>query len=341
MKKVLCFLSFFILISTVIFPQNSSEAINTGVLSSILRLENYIQTTDENLQRYQNSIDRCDKNIRNSTEILDAARKSGDSQSASSMQTAIDKLKRTKERYVNLISIAKEKKVRFQGTITILKNNLQAPLQNFTGAILSSRGDVTITRANGKKIKLQDLNISSLESGDVLNTGKGGRVELQCVDGRGNLIIGEKSQVAFTKKDSVDVISILDGKLKMDVEKLEAFQASMVKGYHNIVATVQSPDSVYNAQLEKLKARLQKKFELRNRCGGTASIRGTQFIVECKEGITEITVTEGLIDLQSGQTKKSVAVAAGQLGILSDDGQQLEVKQIDNSKIEAWWKDEE
>ncbi len=337
MKKFIALLLLVLLPFSAVLPQQ----VNAGVISSILKLQNYLTTADENILRYQNSIDRCDRNIRNTTELLNTARKDGDAQSADELEAAIQKLNTTKQKYGGLITITKEKKIRFQGTINALQSKMNTPMPNFTGAILSSKGDVAITRANGKKIKLQDMNISSLEDGDVLTTGDGGRVELQCVDGRGNLIIGENSKVSFQKKDSVDVINILDGRIRMDVEKLEAYKASLVKGYHNVVAAAQSPDSVYEVELKKLKARVQKKFEVRVRVSAVLADRGTEFTVQCLSDTSAVVVSEGCIEMKSLKDAKTVLINGGQTGLVTMDGKLLDVQPVELKNLNTWWKDEE
>ncbi len=341
MKKKILFLSLFILISTVIFPQSQSETINTGVLSAILQLENYLQTADENLQRYQKSIDRCDKNIQSSTEILDAARKAGDAESEKNVADAIRKSQKTKQKYVNLTSKTKDKQNQSRETIENLKRKAQKAGLSTSGAVLNYTGTVTLTKANGQKVKISELNGTLLENGDIITTGDKSSVELQCLDGRGHMVLGEKSKMTYSAEDSIDVVNMLDGKAKFNVEKAEAFYNHLVKGYNELKKYVTSPDSMYEVQMKKFKARIQKKLESRVRGGGTCSIRGTEYTIEFSSDTSRVTVLEGCIELKSLKNGKSVMINSNQVGSVTDDGKLLDVQTNDPKTVKAWWTDEE
>lgn len=340
MKKMIFFLSLFLLLSTVIFPQNS-ETINTGVLSSILQLENYIQTADENLQRYQKSIDRCDKNIQSSTEILDAARKAGDAESEKNVADAIRKSQKTKQKYVNLTTKTKDKQNQSRETIETLKRKAQKAGLSASGAVLHYTGTVTLTKANGQKVKLSELNGALLENGDIITTGDKSSVELQCLDGRGHMVLGEKSKMTYSAEDSLDVVNMLDGKVKFNVEKAEAFYNHLVKNYNEYKKYVTSPDSMYELQMRRLKARIQKKFEARVRVSAALAVRGTEFTVQCSGDTSEVIVLEGCIEMKSLKNDKSVMINDNQMGAVTEDGRLLDVKTINPKTVKAWWTDEE
>jgi hypothetical protein len=342
MNKLSIFLFLtFVFIPSIIFAQDSSKQVNTGVLSAILQLENYIQTADQNLQRYQKSIDRCDKNILSSTEILDAARKAGDAESEKNVADAIRKSQKTKQKYVDLTAKTKDKQSQSRETIENLKRKAQKAGLSASGAVLHYTGTVTLTKANGQKVELSELNGTLLENGDIITTGDKSSVELQCLDGRGHMVIGEKSKMTYSAEDSIDVVNMLDGKAKFSVEKAEAFYNHLVKNYNELKKYVTSPDSMYELQLNKLKARIQKKFDSRMRGAGTCSIRGTEYTIEFSGDTSRVTVLEGCIELKSLIDGKSVMINSNQMGAVTDDGKLLDVQPIDPKTVKEWWKDEE
>ena len=342
MNRLMVFLSLAVItFPTTLLSQNSPNQINPGVVSSILRLENYIQAADENLQRYQKSIDRCDKNIQNSTEILDAARKAGDSQSEKNVSEAIRKSQKTKQKYVGLTSKTKERQAQSRETMEVLMRKVQSESASERASLLNYTGKVTVTLANGKVAKLSELNGATLEDGDMISTGDKSSVELQFLQGRGNMVLGENSKVTFSSQDSIDVLNMLDGRVKMQVEKVEAYYDNLVKKYDAYKKYITSPDSMYEVQMKRLKARIQKKLELRVRVSAALAVRGTEFTIQCNGDTSEVVVLEGCIEMKSLKNNKTVLINGGQKGTVMNDGTVLPVQSIDTKTLKEWWKDEE
>jgi Skp family chaperone for outer membrane proteins len=338
--SVFIFLTF-VIIPSIIVAQDSSKQVNTGVLSAILRLENYIQTADQNLQRYQKSIDRCDKNIQNSTEILEAARKAGDGESERNAGDAVRKSQKTKQKYVDLTAKTKDRQNQSRETIETLKRKVQTCSVSASGTVLHYSGTVLLTKANGQKVKLSELSGALLENGDVITTGDKSSVELQCLDGRGQLVLGEKSRMTYSATDSSNTVNIQDGKVKISIEKAEAFYNRLIQSYNEYKKYITSPDSLYELELMKLKARVQKKLESRVRVSAVCANRGTEFTVQCIGDTSEVMVLEGSIEMKSLKDGSTVIINSNQMGAVTDEGKLLDVKSIEPKTVKTWWKDEE
>lgn len=87
---------------------------------------------------------------------------------------------------------------------------------------------------------------------------------------------------------------------------------------------------------------MKKKFEVRIRTSGTASIRGTEFIVvsESNKG-AELIVLEGEVEIKSNDGMKTVMIKANQKGVFDNEDNLFEPQDIDPRRIEDWWVESE
>jgi ferric-dicitrate binding protein FerR (iron transport regulator) len=90
----------------------------------------------------------------------------------------------------------------------------------------------------------------------------------------------------------------------------------------------------YEAVIKALRARAQKKFEVRTPAWAMA-VRGTKFTVELKKGeTTEISVFEGSVEAGDLKGEKRILVEEGFKVIMTKDGISGPQKITD---IEKWW----
>lgn len=311
-----------------------------GLLSTLLKLEDYLQRTDDNIRRYENSIRKCDNIISTSNTIIKSAREQGNTKAEKVANDALSKANETKQKNINLIAVTGVKKKQTRGIISSLKNKAGSDLSRTTANLVSCSGDVTILKKNGSRVKV-DENNSILEDGDEIRTGEKSRLEMIFADGRGNMVLGESSSLKFTKDDTTSIAELINGKVKMSIEKAEKFYDSLLARYEVYKKNVYPPDEAYERFIKRMRAKLLKKFEVRIRCsGGGGAVRGTEFISSATDGTWELIVTEGSVEMTSAKGK-TIIVQGGQRGVIYKDNSILGPEKIDTSKIEQWWKDEE
>jgi len=165
---------------------------------------------------------------------------------------------------------------------------------------------------------------------------------MQFLEGRGNLFIGENSTLKFNKPDSIDIVDVIKGKVKFAVQKTEEFEKELKELYEEYKQKVETIPESYEQFIKRYQAKMKKKFDVRIRSSGTASIRGTEFIVvsDNNKG-AELIVLEGIVEMKSKDGLKTVLINASQKGVFDIDGNLSEPENIDLTKIEEWWTDEE
>ena len=99
---------------------------------------------------------------------------------------------------------------------------------------LNYYGDITILKNNGEQLKLSDAQNSLLENGDVITTSQNSKVELQFLEGRGNIHIGENTTLKFNKEDSTEVVDLIKGKVKLGVQKIDKFEKDLIESMKSI-----------------------------------------------------------------------------------------------------------
>lgn len=329
------------------FPQESSYLSDPGLLGAILKLEDYLKKTDIKIKRYENSIIKCDKTITTAANIINTARQDGNTEAERVANDALIKSTNARQKNITLLSSANFQKKQYESILTSLKNQANLPSSNTnkkSTTLLGYSGSITINKNNGKEIKLDETNSSLLEIGDIISTSGNSKIELQFLEGRGNFVLGENSKIKFNKDDSTDVIDLLEGKVKMNIKKAEAFYDDLEKKYEVLMQSGHPIDKglelLYKNIRMKTKKLLAKKFEVRTPSAVT-SIRGTEFITTNYDNRTEIIVIEGTVELKSNVDQKTVLIMTGQKGVVNNDGSHSEPQVIDLEKLENWWNDEE
>ena len=328
------------------FPQNSSSETNLCLLNAVFKLEDNIKKVDKHIQRYENEIAKCDKTISNSNNIITLAKQNGNKDAEKVALTALNKSTQAKQKNLDLLNSAKLKKRQSEKILTSLKNQLSQDNENnpsVKGSTLNYSGNVMIKKNSGQEYKLDENNSSLFEIGDIITTAENSKLELQFLEGRGNLVLGEKSELKLNNDDSTDVVDMIKGKAKLSVQKAEEFEKALNDKYKELKTIMLPTDKNLEKLFGKIQARikkLNKKFEVRTPAG-SSGIRGTEFLVYSNDNNTELIVTEGVVEMKSTSSLKTVLVKEGEKGIISNDGTVSDVQQIDISKLEDWWDDEE
>ena len=331
-----------ILLCSNTFAQEYSYQKNILLLGSILKLEKNITKSVEDIERYENAILKCERTITTSEKIIGLAKEKGNLEAEKVAKDALLKSSEAKEKNIRLLNSAKLKKKQSEIILASVKNKISVNSKNdfvIDAVALNYYGDITILKNNGEQLKLSDTQNSLLENGDVITTSQNSKVELQFLEGRGNIHIGENTTLKFNKEDSTDVVDLIKGKVKLGVQKIDKFEKDLIEMYEKYKQTVTSIPESYEQFIKRWQAKMKKKFEIR-RGAGTCSIRGTEFLVYSKEDkSTEIIVLEGSIEMKSTNGSNTILINAGEKGIIKDEGNLLEPTKIDITKLDRWWED--
>lgn len=325
-----------------ISAQEYSYQKNILLLSTILKLEKNITKSVEDIRRYENAILKCERTIAASEKIISLAQEKGNLEAGKVAKDALLKSSEAKEKNIRLLNSAKLKKKQSEVILTSVKNEILVNSKNapvIDAIALNYYGDITILKNNGEQLKLNDSQNSLLENGDVITTSQNSKVELQFLEGRGNIHIGENTKLKFNQQDSTDIVDLIKGKVKLGVQKIDKFEKDLIEQYEKYKETVTSIPESYEQFVKRWQAKMRKKFEVRTPWGGGA-VRGTEFLVnnDDKKG-TEIIVLEGKVEMKSASGLNTILINAGQKGIINDEGVLSKPVQVDVTKLERWWED--
>ncbi len=329
-----------------IFAQEYSDQKNILLLGTILKLEKNITKSAENIQRYENAILKCERTITASEKIIGLAQEKGNLEAGKVAKDALLKSSEAKEKNIKLLNSAKLKKKQSEIILASVKNKTSVNSKNapvIDAIALNYYGDITVLKNNGEQLKLSDTQNSLLENGDVIITSQNSKVELQFLEGRGNINIGENTKLKFNNEDSTDVIDVIKGKVKLAVQKIDEYEKELMKKYEDYKNDSLSVDEYMNKLFGHIRAKTKKfakKFEVRTGTG-TCSIRGTELLVYKDDKSTEIIVLEGIVEMKSANGSNAILINAGQKGIIKDEGNISEPTKIDVTKLGKWWEDEE
>jgi hypothetical protein len=170
----------------------------------------------------------------------------------------------------------------------------------------------------------------------------GGSVELQTLGGRGNLKIGEYTQLEIGESadSAAELIKLAKGKIDVQIENLDAFEKALeqkIKAYENDLKAVkdefkQQMVSQYRAARKSI-FQYRKRFEIRTPCVAGAT-RSTRFSVEVDAvGNSIVVVTEGSFELMPLKGAEKVIVSAGEKVFVSKVGEISKPIKIEAPKI--------
>lgn len=174
------------------------------------------------------------------------------------------------------------------------------------------------------------------EEGDTIETYDNSRAEVQFLDGRGSMTIGEYSRVKMEKKDPLsETLSLVKGKIHASVDKAEAFEAWVEK---QAAMAAEDPNKMLAHDFGAIRAWMKnksKKFEVR--AGATtASVRGTTFVMSADEaGTTRIELIEGELAVTNVKTSGETILKGGEKMTISAEG----TAYVEPLKLSSkpWW----
>lgn len=174
------------------------------------------------------------------------------------------------------------------------------------------------------------------QEGDTIETYDNSRAQIQFLDGRGSMTIGEFSRVKVEKKDSIsEVISLSRGTIHTTVDKAEAFEAWVEK---QAAMAADDPNKMLAYDFGAIRAWVKsksKKFEVRTG-SGTASVRGTTFTMSADEaGTTIIELIEGELAVTNVKMSGETILKGGEkMTILAEGTVRIEPLALPSR---PWW----
>jgi ferric-dicitrate binding protein FerR (iron transport regulator) len=325
----------------------SPKIVNPAVAGMLAKKRRMERILIENIQKYDPWIQKCDETIASSTSIIFKAQKAGNINAEAIARQALDKAQKAKKSYL-------EQKQKYERQLRQVKKTVEdisGSLMNgfvpadMRGVVSKSSGEVSLLRANSgpKATSLTSFNVGFLAPGDEFQTGNGGKAEVQILSGRGAITMGGNSKLKVEEDNGdAEVVRTLEGKFHFVVDKAEKFQADLetdMAALKDILAQI-SVDSKYTYErlITEIKAKVQKKLEVKNRGGFTSSIRSTEFVVnEKQDGSCELVVIDGKVEVTEPDGKKSVMVETGHAVLISSEGKLSGVRQLDTTAIIKWW----
>jgi hypothetical protein len=332
------------LLAVSVNAQKSSDNKNIWLAGIISRLENNIKNSSGDYKRYDEGISKCDKTIAKSENIISLAQEKNNLEAEKIAKEASSKAEMARIKYLRLREAARRREIQSQANLYSIKRTIkeyssQTPSVN--AVAMNYSGHITIQKANGEQFVLDESRSAFLETGDVISTSEDSKVELEFLEGRGNVVVGENSKLKMEREDdNADVMNILQGKMKIEVLKINDYEQKMQKEYEENKQNPGFISEAYEQMLGALRAKVQKKFKVRTPSFAMA-IRGTEFIVNSVKGSgSELIVIEGTVEAQSLKDSGTILVNANQKAVINNDGALSGPLEIDISKLAKWWEDE-
>lgn len=326
------------------FAQDSDVQKKNWLLGVIFKLENMRDKTIADIQKYEGDIQKCENTISKSDNIVRLAQQKGNVQAEIIAREASLKAQEARIKNREKKNSAELNKKKVENALATVKNELSNALsqpQKIKSVITNYSGRVEIQKENGETFDFGKNQPVFLEQGDFIITYGNSSAELQFLDGRGSLKVGEFSRVKMEEDDKgTQILNMLKGKAHIAVEKMDEYLKMLdekLKEYKEDISNIPEENEKFIKRLRAHIQHIQKKFEVRTQGGGGA-VRGTEFLVfeDDKTG-TEIIVLEGSVEMKGTKGEKTTIVNAGYKGTATKDGILSDPEKIDLSNLERWW----
>lgn len=265
-------------------------------------IEKKILSLKKRLASHEQNEAEARESLQGAKNILETARKNNNAEAESVARQAIAV---AEESLSEIQKMKARDKSRLEGLEDTVK---QGTCSKDSGVSTIEKGEVIVKSGSGRR--KQDNRV--LESGDTIETGKSGFLEL---------IMPDHSQMAVDADTAVEI-------LRMDAEKLES-------AYRFI-----------RGKLYIVRACLKYAADLRGICwvthyrlgGAVAAVRGTEFTVERNEdGSAAINVIEGTVDVTEGDSGRVVSAGAMERVLVGEAGSVQGPIPLRPDSIRRWW----
>jgi len=353
-RGVYILFAFYLLVfNSISFAQDAKVQKSDWLLGVIFKLEDMRAVAMEDIQKYESEIQKCDNIMSRSENIVRLAQQQNNAKAEEIAREASSKAQTAKTKNIELKDSAEFNKKKAEIALAHVKNEFSDALgnpQKIKSVITNYSGRVSIQKKSGEIIDSNQNQVSLLEKGDEIVTYGDSSAELQFLDGRGTMKVGQYSQIKMEEDDAgTQAMSMIRGKVNVSVEKMENYQKMMeekIKAYKEDLKTVkdevkqkivdeyESINKSIDEFQKKTKLYKRKRFEVRTAMA-VCAVRGTQFLVyEDEKKGTEVIVLEGSVELKSKNENRIVVVNEGYRVVAVKDGKLSEPEEIDISNLD-------
>jgi len=331
-------------LTSLSFAQQSINEKNIWVIRPAAEVQGKMKKLDDDISRYYQEINKCEQNISNSENIIAIAKQRGNKEAEKTANESLIKARDTKAKYLRLIETTTIKKKQFENHLKLLKEILtdnSKEVKSFNGVVTNYSGQVNILKKNGDSFELGDTQGVFLADGDIISTLDKSKVELQFLEGRGNLNVDANTKLLMkAQNDSTELVELIKGRLKISISKAQKLEQMLKDEYERLLKEIDSIPS-YEKLIKRWRARMNKKFEVKSN-SFALTIRGTEFIIsDLNDSQTEIFIYEGTVDVWSVDGTNKVVLSSGQKLSIKKGEPFPEPINFDPEKVEKWWKQED
>lgn len=263
-------------------------------------------------------IRKADEMIAKASGLIERSQKSGNETAAAVAFKALQTAQENKRMLETAV-------IQIDRNIANIRNRMNEQIgsdKKISGIVVNYSGRVRIISGKPpyEAIAMDREYPGYFEEGDTIETYGESRADVQLLDGRASMSIGEYSRIKMEKKDLFsETVLLAKGKIYSTVEKAETFaawieqQALMVKD---------DPYNTFANKMDALRAwakKRAKKFEVRTPTA-ICAVRGTTFSIESSEDKSEIKLIEGEIAVNTPKTSETVILKGGEKMTVDADG---------------------
>jgi hypothetical protein len=325
----------------------SQISVNGVLVSSAVDCQKKITRLTVEIKKYETRILKSQNTITRSETILKNAHDAGNAEAERIASEAISNSTKTISDCREYIAVLKGRRSRYLSALESVRKAMGEPT-GINAVALDFSGNVSITRPSGEKIEMNGKNANTLGAGDIISTSSDGIIDLEFLEGRGNVTVGPDSKVRMIKeKDSTNVLEVMKGKIYSSVLKADEYEKKMAGLYRDfrtdsLLSTIRTMSSFSEEQWiayirKNMPERMKRKFEVRTPSAALA-VRGTRFVVTViDENTTELLVIDGSVEFTSSGTAGSVMVDGGRVCRVNKNHAPAAAMPCDTLNINKWW----
>lgn len=345
----------FLLSPSVSMAKEPDTSRQSWFLGIIFKLEKMRDKEIAGIRKYDAEIQKCNATIRSSENIIRQAQQKGNIKAEQIAREAMRTAQEAKRKNEKMKSLAELNKKRAETAYASVYNQLSKEAgrkEEIRGVVSSVSGNAFIlSKRDNETIPLSGDRAGFLQPGDEIWTLGKSSAELQMLEGRGALKLGEYSRFRMDEDSAgTQIVNMMNGKIHVAIDKLDEHQKMMdekIRAYKEDLKTVKDEIKQklvetyedYEKEFTGMAKAAKKKFEVRTPAWAM-SVRATEFLVfeDEKTGTTMI-VLEGSVEMKETKREKTIIVNAGHKATAAKDGILSDPERIDLSKIERWWEE--
>ena len=337
------------------------------LLGVIFELEKVRDDALADIQMYDAAIQEADDIVSRSENIMSLARKKGHAVAEQVARDALTKAHEAKTKNKKLKQLSESRKkqaeIAISNVYALLAGQSSTEKSEISSVVTGYSGTVRVySKKRDRIVRLgEGDDAACLEPGDVIWTARNSSVEMQFLDGRGTVKIGEHSRLRVEEDGTgSQTLNLIKGKIHTTVAKLDEYR-KMFEGKLRTYKEMENPATPKDVLIHDIAAEYYKKKDrwkkvksgeyqpmgfwgplgsapLIRTATVAVAVRGTEFVVFEQEGAgTEIIVLEGAVEVRAIKKGGSVSVTSGYAIRVAKEGAISNPEKIDPLKFDRWW----